>query len=225
MCWGQFAVPVAVGYALQSPLSDGASRLPTGHADATVGTHVTAMDLMELAADSARVLLALTFALAAVEKFNTIRTRSASFHPVLLARPRLRAHAMAVMVASLLADVATIVGLTLLPAAGVLLAISLLGLYTLTGARALWTSASRTDCRCLFGLLETRTLEAFLLRNALLVLAGTLAMQGTARLLTGATVLVGLHMLVRRVDLRMISTSQRRQGRPDFEMEAEAGRT
>jgi methylamine utilization protein MauE len=125
--------------------------------------------LSQAVADLARWSLVVVFALAATEKTDTLRSRSAAWHPVLLSNDRLRRHATPLIAASLTADGFAIVLLVLLPRAGAAVSAVLVVLYSLTA----WNAHFQADCRCFWRVLNTSSRVGFLGRNcALLVLAG-----------------------------------------------------
>jgi hypothetical protein len=153
-------------------------------------------------ADGARWALVVVFSLAAVEKAQTLLHRSAAWHPVMLAHPRWRRHATALMGASLLGDIGAVAALVLRPAWGGVAAAVLLGSYSLA-ARGVHGSGGGEDCRCLWKVLRTTTWRGLLARNlGLLWLAGLAATGPEASSLrgvaAGALLLVAVRGLTRR---------------------------
>lgn len=116
--------------------------------------------------EGAQLVLALVFALSAVEKGAALLARTARWHPVVIAHPRLRRRAAPLMAAALVADVAAVICLLLVPAAGAPLAAGALVAYTYLGARVDYDHGG--SCRCVSKGFDAKTRRALLVRNAYL---------------------------------------------------------
>lgn len=115
----------------------------------------------------AGITLAAAFCLGAIEKIASLAQGRTKWHPVVVANPRLRRHAVPLIGLSLVGDVGVLLAVASVrfAIAGVLCLI-LLTVYTGAGLGVVLT---RGDCQCMsFGLLAAKNREAFLLRNGLL---------------------------------------------------------
>jgi len=145
-------------------------------------------------ADGARWALVVAFSLAAVEKAETLLHRAAAWHPVILAHPAWRRHATALMGAALLADLLAVGLLVTAPASGGVAAAVLAGGYTVA-ARGLPDAGE--GCRCLWKVVEARTWQALVARNAALaVLAMAVAVAPPRPGLEGAFWGLGLLLAI-----------------------------
>jgi hypothetical protein len=156
--------------------------------------------------EGARWALTAVFVLSAVEKGQTLWARSAAWHPLMLVSPTRRRYATALMSAALIADLAVIVLLAVLPAIGGPAAGALVAAYTWLALPV--HSRGAGSCRCLWKLLDSKTRLALLGRNVVLfalALAVTLSWSSTAGVAGfayGAGLLVGLAALVAGLDAR-----------------------
>jgi methylamine utilization protein MauE len=119
-------------------------------------------------ADGARWALVAVFALAAVEKFSSLHSGTAAWHPVMLVSRRRRQAAKTLMGSSLCADILAILLLLISPLAGGLLSIALVAAYSVAGKRV-HMSTDNDGCRCFWRILNTSTGSGFVVRNAFLV--------------------------------------------------------
>lgn len=162
--------------------------------------------LVDSAIEGARWALIAVFVLAVTEKGTSLWTRAAAWHPLMLVSPVRRRRARPLMAAALVADLATVVLLALIPVAGAVTAALLVAAYTALAMPV--HSAGQGACRCFWKVLNTTTKPALLARNAvLLVLALTVALRAPveaqpAGLAVGAGLLAGLAALVAVLDPR-----------------------
>lgn len=120
-------------------------------------------------ADGARWALAAVFALAAVEKFASLHSGTAAWHPVMLVSRRRRQAARTLMGISLCADILALLLLVVVsPSAGGLLSVALVAAYSVAGRRV-HMSTDDEGCSCLWRILNSATRSGFVIRNAFLV--------------------------------------------------------
>jgi hypothetical protein len=94
--------------------------------------------------------IALVFALSAWEKLRTLKLRTGRWHPMLMPTTWRRNHATQLLIAAAFADfVVVVLGVAGWRAASVI-ALCLIGAYTVFAQRATFTSG----CRCFSGLLD-----------------------------------------------------------------------
>lgn len=162
-------------------------------------------DALVTLSDGARWVLVAVFSLAAIEKGETLRARSAAWHPIMLMGPRRRRHSTVLMSSSLMGDLATVGLLVGWPMFGGVLSVVLILLYTVA-ALGMHSREERTDCRCFWRFMSTSTSLGLIARNALLAGLAALVVSVTS-VPSGAGVLAGVTLLVLIVaTLRAIET-------------------
>jgi methylamine utilization protein MauE len=149
--------------------------------------------------EGAQLVLALVFGLAALEKGLVIRSRTVRWHPVVLAHPRIRPHAAALMAVAITLDVAAVLCLLLAPAVGALVAGALIVAYTYLGLHV--DHGGGASCRCLWKGFDSRTRRALLVRNACLaistvVVVASAPVASTSGLAPGAVLATVLALIV-----------------------------
>ncbi|MCP4307805.1 MAG: hypothetical protein GY788_23610 [bacterium] len=160
----------------------------------------------------ARMAIVGVFLLAAAEKASTLRGGGARWNPVLLALPRMREHASAVLTASFTIDLIAVALLFRQPRVGAILCLFLLAVYTAAGlsAASLWRDGD--GCGCMGRFIETRTRVGFLFRNISLAvfLLGLAFMTPSPVGLSALSALLGLvslailSVLISAIDRRVL---------------------
>ncbi len=159
-----------------------------------------------LLGSGALALMICLFGLAGLEKGDLLRTRTARWHPILMASPQTRRWANPLVTVSLLLDIAAVTLLLLNPPSGAAISLSLIALYTLA---ALATSSRdhTQSCRCFYKVMNTRTRTALVFRNVSLIAFLTLIAATKPSLsIVGSFVAIPLGLLlflsVRFIDIR-----------------------
>ena len=156
------------------------------------------------AADGARWVLVIVFALAAIEKASTLRSRSATWHPVILVSARRRRHGVLLIAASLIADALALGLLVSAPLVGAVFGAALIAGYSIA-ARTVHLATSEERCSCFWKGINTSTKLGLMIRNLFLfVLAGLVTVLPPAPTPTGllwaAGMLTVLFVLARAAD-------------------------
>lgn len=158
--------------------------------------------------DGARWALMAVFVLTAVEKGQTLWAQSAAWHPVMLVSQARRRHARTLMAGALVADLAVLGLLVLLPRVGGVAGAVLVAAYTLLAVPVYSSAGGGAGCRCFWKVLDTTTWPGSLARNLVLVaLALGVGLQsptglGLPELASAVALIVVLSVFVAGVDGR-----------------------
>jgi hypothetical protein len=111
------------------------------------------------------VVLSAVFFLSSIEKARLLATGTSRWHPLLVATPWRRTHAVHLLTLALLCDLVAALLLLASPSRGGWLALVLIIAYTMVALSTPAFRHSHSDCHCLGGFLDTRGPHALLLRN------------------------------------------------------------
>lgn len=134
--------------------------------------------------EGARWVIMLTFLLSTIEKLRTLASRSANWHPMMLATAWRHKHATSLLSVFLGLDFLVVALSTVRPVAAGMLAASLIGVYSWAALRPQREAPGSTGCRCLAVWLNARTHAGLVARNSVLIMLAALAIgsRGLVRL-------------------------------------------